>query len=138
MITYLTVAEISDLWIQLQSGKLQDAEIQTQEEYRAAQRVCELLIEKAGTYGKDRPHPVASEMAKKAGERTSRVKREAAKRNGFSRGEANAQAVLTAAKVREIRKLASLGKQHKDIAPKFGVTPQTVTNIVNRVSWRYL
>lgn len=45
---------------------------------------------------------------------------------------------LDALQVQQIRALAAAGELHKDIAPRFGIARNTVTNIVNRKSWGHL
>lgn len=45
---------------------------------------------------------------------------------------------LTEEQVLQIRALAAGGQQHQDIAPLFGIARNTVTQIVNRVTWRHL
>ncbi|ENA37416.1 hypothetical protein HMPREF1487_04334 [Pseudomonas sp. HPB0071] len=54
------------------------------------------------------------------------------------RGEAVNSAVLTEAQVIEIRRMASEGSYHKDIAAIFGVGRKAITKIVNRQRWAHV
>ncbi len=55
------------------------------------------------------------------------------------RGEANYNAKLTEAKVREIRKLyAAGGITHQKIATRYGVSKPLIRNIVARKSWAHV
>jgi len=50
-------------------------------------------------------------------------------------GEKNPKAKLTLNQVCEIRELAKSGKNRKEIADSFGVTPMNISSIVSGVSW---
>ena len=45
---------------------------------------------------------------------------------------------LTESKVREIRTLHASGVMQKDIAPRFGITKQTVCKIIKRQKWSHI
>lgn len=56
----------------------------------------------------------------------------------LNKGETNGQAVLTAAKVREIRRLISSGVMQKDIAARFGVSRGAISSIHRGKNWAHL
>lgn len=58
--------------------------------------------------------------------------------NTNNSGERHGLATLTAAIVREIRELHSLGVYQKDIATKFGIAPSTVSKITLRYRWSHV
>jgi hypothetical protein len=65
--------------------------------------------------------------------------RKHAQRNGLlRRGEANAKAKLTAAKVREIRELREGGESVPELARAYGVTQQSIYSICNRKTWAHV
>lgn len=63
--------------------------------------------------------------------------RDAVSKGRSRSGERHNQARLTVTRVREIRGLAQAGVQGIALAAKFGVTPQTISHIVTRKTWRH-
>lgn len=58
---------------------------------------------------------------------------------GSMKGEENSQAVLTADNVREIRRIYDAGQvSQRVLANRFGVTQQTISDIVRRQSWTHM
>lgn len=56
-----------------------------------------------------------------------------------SLGEKNGSAKLTAEDVREIRRLSDSGEvSRKDLAARFGMTPEMIGNIARRQAWRHI
>lgn len=55
-----------------------------------------------------------------------------------ARGNRLPQTLLNPTKVREIRKLAAKGVEHKTIAPRFGISWRTVGGIVSGDKWSYV
>lgn len=53
-------------------------------------------------------------------------------------GSNHPKAVLTEAQVLSIRVFGSLGDTHQSIADRYSVTRQTVTDIINRCSWKHV
>jgi hypothetical protein len=53
-------------------------------------------------------------------------------------GSRNGASVLTESDIVRLRDLASLGYLQKEIAKEYGVTPTTVSNIVNRKTWSHV
>jgi hypothetical protein len=65
--------------------------------------------------------------------------RKHAQRNGLPRrGEANAKAKPTEAKVREIRQLREGGAHVRELARKFDVTEQSIYAVCNRRTWAHV
>lgn len=54
------------------------------------------------------------------------------------RGENATGVKLTKVEVKEIREMAAKGVTHAQIAREFKVTRRTVSNIINRVSWKHI
>ena len=59
-------------------------------------------------------------------------------RAGTKLGETNHSARISAADVIEIRRLASAGESFRSISQQFPISPQSVSNIVNRLTWRHV
>lgn len=59
-------------------------------------------------------------------------------RSGCARGEDSAQAKVSEADVREIRNLAAQGTRQADIAVRFAMTQQGVSDIVTRRNWSHV
>jgi len=59
-------------------------------------------------------------------------------RGGIGHGEANSQARLTEAQVREIRHRHACGERQVALAHEFGVHIMTISQAVRRVTWKYL
>lgn len=57
---------------------------------------------------------------------------------GPARGEKHPHAKLTADEVQEIRYLVKAGATHKDVAGRYGVARNTITDIINRTNWKHL
>lgn len=55
-----------------------------------------------------------------------------------ARGEKNSKAVLTAAKVRAIRRRHAKGESGVSLARAFKVTPYTISDIVRRKTWKHI
>jgi hypothetical protein len=53
-------------------------------------------------------------------------------------GESNPQAVLTESDVRRLRDQAAAGVPRLTLAAQYGVSPSTVTSIVNRQTWSHV
>ncbi len=53
-------------------------------------------------------------------------------------GSGNGQAKLTEQQVVEIRHRAATGEMQKALAAEFDISPMTVSNIVNRQTWRHV
>lgn len=58
--------------------------------------------------------------------------------DGSKKGELHAMAVLTEDAVREIRRLVANGAQHAPLAERFGVSRQTIGDVVRRKSWDHI
>lgn len=56
----------------------------------------------------------------------------------YSHGERHRLARLNDEKVREIRRRAARGEKAKVMAPDFGVSPATVTQVINGITWRHV
>lgn len=54
------------------------------------------------------------------------------------RGSQHGRALITEKDVVEIRRLHASGMIHRDIAPKFGITRVTVSNICTRRTWKHV
>lgn len=59
-------------------------------------------------------------------------------RDRHARGSRNGHAVLTESDVIDIRTLRGMGARGIDLAEAFGVSPPTVSEIVNRLAWRHV
>lgn len=59
-------------------------------------------------------------------------------RRGDFKGEANGHAKLTESDVRAIRARAAAGERQADLSREYGVTPQSIWNIVNRWIWKHI
>jgi hypothetical protein len=64
--------------------------------------------------------------------------RDCAAKGRTARGESHRASKLTKDVVGEIRRLSSEGVQGLAIARRFGVTPQTISHIVTRKTWRHV
>jgi len=64
--------------------------------------------------------------------------KEAKGRGNPPRGERNASAKLTAADVREMRRMRETGWSAKAVATRFGVSQPTASRICNRLKWRHI
>lgn len=62
--------------------------------------------------------------------------REAAERNRMPKGEENGNVVLTAEKVREIRRRAATGERRDLLAVEFGISYSTIFQILKRTTWK--
>lgn len=58
--------------------------------------------------------------------------------NLIKHGESNINAVLTSAKVRDIREKRRNGMGLKELAQEYGVTETSISNICNRKSWKHV
>ena len=109
MIEYIDARQVAALWIAISEGR--DG-FESEEMQQGGMLACQRMLEETKRYGAGDPHPWASEMARRAGRRTSRKKRLAAKENGFDKGSQNQNSRLDESKVKQIRRLGKSGKQH--------------------------
>lgn len=64
--------------------------------------------------------------------------RDASAKRRNAHGERHRSAKLTAADVRAIRERSGAGEQGIDLAVAFGVTPQAISYVVRRETWRHV
>lgn len=57
---------------------------------------------------------------------------------GFTAGRRNVNVVLTAGKVRRIRKLHAEGQSVTSLAREYGVSWTTIRNVVTRTTWSHV
>lgn len=79
------------------------------------------------------PHPTKRARSKTCSDSCFRRLASAARA-----GSGNGQAKLTESDVADIRRRAAAGEMQKDIALAFGISKMTVSNVVNRQTWRHV